>query len=211
MLNPKTIAPVLAALFALSMSSTALAESEAPKDDDPFAKLGYRPGFGARVGGYGFRGNDGSWTDCRMNGVGLFGTLDVGRYVFFELALDAYQSVPGSVPTDQGGMDRASWTATGGAGVRMFPEFYVVPFVEAGGGVDWSRASAAGTRASGAYAAFFLGLGAELNVFKHLKGGAQLRVLEMARPNDDAAKPGAPLPMDMAPATQGLFYLRYVL
>jgi hypothetical protein len=108
-------------------------------------------------------------------------------------------------------MDRASWTATGGVGVRMFPEFYVVPFIEAGGGVDWSRASAAGTRASGAYALGFIGLGAELNVFRHVKGGASLRVLEMAKPNDDTAVRGAPLPMEMAPATQGLFYLRYVL
>ena len=34
------------------------------------------PGFGARVGGYGFRHADGSsdkWDDCRMNGVGVFG------------------------------------------------------------------------------------------------------------------------------------------
>src|SRR5688572_31124661 len=86
----------------------------------------WRPGFGARVGGYGFQSHDGSgdWNDCRMNGFGVFGTLDANRYLFGEAGLDFYAAAPEHLAH---GMDRVSTIPTLAAGLRMFPEFVISP------------------------------------------------------------------------------------
>src|SRR5438445_771758 len=45
-------------------------------------------GFGARVGGYGFRNTRGQggtvWDQCRMDGIGLFGNIGLGTHLFSE-------------------------------------------------------------------------------------------------------------------------------
>ena len=52
--------------------------------------------FGARVGGYGFRRDEGdkrsAWDECRMNGMGVFGTRTVRGALFVEGGLDLYFS-----------------------------------------------------------------------------------------------------------------------
>lgn len=98
----------------------------------------WRPGFGARVGGYGFRNpdGDGAWDTCRMNGFGVFGTLDVNRHLFGELSLDLYSATPETV--DQG-LDRTSTHVLTGVGLRMLPYFVLSPYVMLGGGAEYTR------------------------------------------------------------------------
>jgi hypothetical protein len=199
-------APILLS-FTFLVPATALAQ-EAPSPD-PKTSLVDRlhPGFGLRVGGYDFRAQDGTYTDCPMGGVGLFADADVARYFYVEGAVDSYSLTR---TAETAGMDRVSAMATVAGGVRFFPDFYVVPHLVAGAGLEWTRVEELGARLTGVYPLAFLGVGAELNVLKHLKGGADLRLLGMAQPYLDTAGPTT-LRMEAQPASQALFYVRYVL
>jgi len=225
MLRPyRFVAPVLfSAVFpaaahaqdvpAVDSESTEKNSPSTPPPHESFIDA-HHPGFGARIGGYSFRSPDRrTWDDCPMGGAGLFATLDLSRHFYVEAAADSYQIQPGKEP----GMDRVSFLATTAAGVRLFPDFYVVPHLEIGGGVEWTRVEEIGQRIDGAFGVAFIGVGAEINVLRHIKGGADFRFLGMSRPYEDTmtqAPNGAPngtLRMELAPASQGLFYLRYVL
>jgi hypothetical protein len=215
-------AAVLSLVAVTTFTAAARAESIFGSDDDaesPDAQKSepaIRPGFGARIGGYGFRRtSDGKWDDCRMNGLGVFGTIDFGKYFFGELGLDSYSAVKTGGPDD--GMDRISLLTSMAAGVRMFPDWYVTPYVELGTGLEWTRVKIDnGGSTTGTYPIGFFGVGADLNVVAHLKLGMVMRVLAMPHPNDAAddgivyQHPAAPT-MEYQPAAQGQFYLRYVL
>jgi hypothetical protein len=215
----------IASVAVASFTSVARAENIFGADDSaespsalgaPKQEPAIRPGFGARIGGYGFRRTtDGKWDDCRMNGLGVFGTLDFGKYFFGELGLDSYSAVKTGGPDD--GMDRISMLTSVAAGVRMFPDWYVTPYVELGTGLEWTRVKIDnGGSTTGTYPIGFFGVGADLNVVAHLKLGMVMRVLAMPHPNDPAddgivyQHPAAPT-MEYQPAAQGQFYLRYVL
>lgn len=175
-----------------------------------------RPGFGARVGGYGFRGADGKWTDCRMKGVGVFGTLDFGKHAFLELGLDSYQFDKSSGSGEGDAMDRVSIFSSVAGGLRMFPDFIVTPYVQIGAGAEWTRVDVMGQRTSGVYPVGFIGAGGELNILRTLKAGAVLRVLGMAHPNHDDERsivytPPKPPTMEYQPVAQAQFYVRYAL
>ena len=173
----------------------------------------HHPGFGARVGGYGFRAPaTGKWDDCRMQGVGVFGTLDFGRHVFVELAVDSYQAVAAA----ETGMDRVSVLGTSAVGLRMFPDFAVTPNVHAGGGVEWTRVEDMGARKEGLYPVGFLGLGLEANLVSSFRLGANLRMVGMAHPKEREAMKGVEGPakgveMEFQPASQVQLFARYVL
>jgi hypothetical protein len=172
-----------------------------------------RPGFGARVGGYGFRGEGSKWDDCRMNGFGVFGTLDLTKHAFLELGLDSYQLLrAGGESSD---MDRVSILTSVAGGLRMFPDFFITPYVQIGAGVEWTRVDIMGQRTTGTYPIGFIGLGAELNLGDHLRAGAVMRMLGMAHPNHDGEDSivyrQEPTKMEYQPATQGQFYVRYAL
>jgi hypothetical protein len=187
-------------------------EQKAPaaEDHDDFIEHTH-PGFGARVGGYGFwTPTKTIWDDCPMAGVGLFGTLDVTKNLFVEAAIDQYDSVPFLGDSDAPSMSRVSFLASGAIGLRMFPEFIIVPHVQLGAGMEWTRFEQATQKIEGIYPMGFLSMGGELNVFKHIKAGADLRFLGMAKPYEDQSQ-GSSLKMEMMPAAQGLFYARYVL
>ncbi len=141
----------------------------------------FRPGFGARVGGYGFRNPDGGtlWDTCRMNGFGVFGTLDLNKYLYGELAVDFYSATPQVV---QQGLDRTSTETLVGAGFRMLPEFVITPYVELGGGGEVTRVDLPQGSINGVYPMGYLGFGGELNVTRELKLGATLRMLATTRP-----------------------------
>jgi hypothetical protein len=202
-----------------------------PAEDSGAGKNGvnaerWRPGFGARIGGYGFRNHDGSgaWNDCRMNGAGIFGTVDYGRHVYGELSFDGYQATPDTMSE---GVDRISWHGTAGVGLRMLPDFVVTPFVEAGGGVEWTRLSVGEARTEGAFPVGYFGLGAALHVTRQIELGAGLRSLATAQEREEeetaatagaglgaarqaltSSEPSAP-EMQLGVAAQGLFFLRY--
>jgi hypothetical protein len=231
MSRPNLVAPVTIAFVVLTALTAlpALAEEPAPplapstSESGDASSLGsfverYHPGFGARVGGYQFRsGQTGLWNDCPMGGVGVFGTLDLNRYVFVEVAADTYDTTPLLSDADGDGMDRVSYLGTAAIGARMFPDSPVVPYVQVGVGAEWTRVTELSQRVEGVYPVGFIGVGGELNVFRHIKAGADLRFLGMAHPyEDDAVQPipgvatGA-VRMELAPAGQALFYARYVL
>jgi hypothetical protein len=184
----------------------------------------WRPGFGARVGGYGFQSHDGSarWDDCRMNGFGVFGTLDANRYLFGEAAIDFYAAAPDHL---EHGMDRVSTIPSVAAGLRMFPDFVLTPYVQAGFGAEWTRVDLAGARSQRVYPMGFIGIGTELNVTRELKLGANLRMLAAAQAEPAAhgeahcatgemqSHAGAAdgVPMRFGLAAQGQFFARYAL
>lgn len=179
----------------------------------------WRPGFGARVGGYGFAHPDGKsskWDDCRMNGFGAFGTLDVNRYFFGELSLDFYRAAPDVAAS---GMDRVSTHSLVAAGVRMFPDFVLTPYVQVGGGAEWTRVDLGGGRTEQVYPMAFVGIGAALRVTRELEVGSNFRMLASMQPDPSTERePGAPdpmarrdVPMMLGYAAQGQFFARYAL
>lgn len=185
-------------------------------------------GIGARIGGYGFRQvtNDDvtNWEQCRMNGVGIFGTLDLTDHLFTELSIDGYYAT-GDVVND--GIDRVSLHAFGALGLRMFPNSLISPHIQIGGGGEWTRVELtdADQLTDGWYPAGFIGTGGELNLGDHLKLGMNLRVFAMALPvyeyvTYDVAEAdtsrGAPggsddIPMEFEMASQLQFFLRYAM
>jgi hypothetical protein len=156
------------------------------------------------IGGYGFRAADQSWNDCRMNGVGLFGTLDFTRHAFLEVGLDSYNAVGNDPDMD----DRVSVLSSVAGGLRMFPDFVITPYAQVGAGMEWTRVEHAGARTSGLWPLGFLGIGAEINLSSHFKAGANLRVFGMAHPYEQI---GNEIKMEYQPASQGSFFVRYVL
>lgn len=185
------------------------------------ASGGLRPGFGMRVGGYGFRNETSSkWDDCRMNGVGVFGTLDLSRHFFGELSVDLYGAAP-DVRAE--GLDRVSTHLLAGGGARMAPDFVVSPFVQLGGGSEWTRVSTdAGAKRTATRPVGYLGAGLELNITRRLAFGAAIRMLLTARVQDEAkpvttgavaSRPGGEKAPELSTdlASQGLFSLRYAL
>jgi hypothetical protein len=203
----------------LGDTPAASAEQKAPpaEEHDDFIEH-MHPGFGARVGGYGFWSPTKTiWDDCPMGGVGLFGTLDVTKHLFVEAAIDQYDSTPFLGDDDGTSMSRISFLTSGAIGLRMFPDFVIVPHIQVGAGMEWTRVEELGQKVEGVYPVGFISMGGELNVFKHIKAGADLRFLGMAKPYEDNTQQVAPgvaegtVKMEMMPAAQGLFYARYVL
>lgn len=187
----------------------------------------WRPGFGARVGGYGFRDPEGgsAWDSCRMGGFGIFGTLDLNKWVYGELSLDFYGATPDTVSQ---GLDRTSTHALTGAGLRMLPDFVLTPHVVLGGGAEYTRVDLPQGSIDAVQPMGYVGLGAELNVSRELKVGATMRMLATSRPTfasadgsgsvygspaeqsltgQSAAKPE----MQFDLAGQGQFFVRYAL
>ncbi|MCA9641806.1 MAG: outer membrane beta-barrel protein [Polyangiaceae bacterium] len=187
-----------------------------------------RPGFGARVGGYGFRHADGEgvWDNCRMNGVGVFGTLDLNRHVFGEVGLDFYSAAP---ETNEQGLDRVSTHGTLGVGFRMLPDFIVSPYAELGGGVELTRIEAlqdgeAVMSHSAVYPVGYIGFGLEINATDNLKLGGAFRMLATTLPvygesqgdgswkwNDTTVSGGGRIETQSDFAAQAQLFVRYAL
>jgi hypothetical protein len=186
----------------------------------------WRPGFGARVGGYGFRDPSGGekWDACRMNGFGVFGTLDANKYLYGELAVDFYSAAPDTV---EAGLDRTSTHALTGVGFRMVPDFVLTPYIMLGGGAEYTRVELPQGDLDAVYPMGFAGLGLELNVTREIKLGATFRMLATSRPviadngegnsiygSSEAALTGENQKqpeMEFDLASQGQFFLRYAM
>ena len=107
----------------------------------------------------------------------------------------------------------------------MFPEFVLTPYVQLGVGAEWTRVDLAGARSERLYPVGFVGVGAELNVTRELKLGANLRMLAAAQAEPAAhgeahgvtgeapagAETGQGVPMRFGLAAQGQFFARYAL
>jgi hypothetical protein len=167
---------------------------------------------GVRVGGYGFRVNSGGhseWTDCRMNGIGVFADHAIRGPLFVEAGLDAYfADDTGGFTHDHGGepsMDRVSGLLTVAGGARFFPRSVVSPYVQLGLGLELTRVSMVGDEASYALPLGFLGLGGDLRLGR-ARLGLSLRVHAMGHfdhgPMVHSLEPEPEL------ATQGQFHAK---
>lgn len=204
-----TALPALAFAAPAPTPTRARIASAAPKAASPYS-------FGARVGGMGFREQDGgshnSWNGCRMNGLGVFGQRALGTHAYVETAADLYftQNFPTNTPSDQTSMDRVSGLLTAAAGMRMFPQSRVSAFAEAGGGLELTTVKLYDVGRNFALPVGFVGMGGEIRVGDHLRLGAELRAFVMAdyrrgAPNQD------PIVAEPQAAAQGQFFARYAL
>lgn len=173
--------------------------------------------FGGRVGGYGFRDaapdTEGprGWNDCRMNGIGLFAQKGLGRHFFAEAGLDAYfaEEFPTGGHDHVGGgsgMDRMSTLATVVGGVRLLPDAWLAPYLQVGAGVEFTRVAMPeyDMRESHVLPLGFIGLGADLRLWRGVRAGMNLRVHLMGHFEHD----GAIMSAEPELASQAQFYAK---
>lgn len=175
--------------------------------------LTLRPAIGFRLGGYGFRevNENGNldWQACRMDGVGVFGTLDITRRLYVELSADMYHAI--SDPIEQG-LDRLSLHAVTAAGVRLAPDLIISPFIQVGGGVEWTRVEVYGQRDSALFPVGFLGVGGELNLDPVMLGlTARANAMQLPVYDWEAGASERSVQYETEVAGQLLFSLRYVM
>lgn len=179
--------------------------------------------FGVRVGGYGFRAPEADaahrWSDCRMNGLGLFAERRLSHHAFVEAGTDVYfaDTTILADPQQAGGMDRLSGLFTVAAGLRMAPGARLSGYAQIGAGVELTRVSMGGhdheamtgpaMEESGVYPLGFVGFGADVRLTGRLRAGASLRTYLMAHfdHGTDSLDP------EPEAANQGQFFLRYSL
>ncbi len=217
----------LVALIITSAPLGAAAQSPASPPttaDSEVVASDWRPGFGARIGGYGFRAADQAegltWFDCRMDGIGLLTTLDMGPHLFAELSVDFYQATE-DVITD-GHMDRVSLLSFAALGLRLAPDWIVSPFIQLGGGAEWTRLTMLdAAEIQDVYPVAFMGAGAEVDLTETIKIGVGLRFMAMIHPDHahptetggqlDPPHDDGPVQapsMSFSPAAQGLGWIR---
>lgn len=175
-MDVRTLLPI--ALAATLVAPPVTAEEAPPQDEGPTF------GIGARVGGYGFRevrDDKLSWQDCRMNGTGVFATLDFTRHFFGEVSADLYHATAGPV---SGGMDRSSFHTLAAVGARLLPDYFLTPFIQAGAGPEFTRIDVGEASDRFVLPEAFMGVGGELN-WKSFHFGSTLRVATMGLPVHD--------------------------
>jgi hypothetical protein len=225
-------------ILALSITATAAvsatASADTPAADEgtgPTVSAEVRPySFGARVGGYGFRREDGdrrnAWDECRMNGLGVFGERRLGGPLFVEAGLDLYFSESFPMPQSEEDLpiDRVSTLVTTAIGLRADGPWRTSGFAQLGVGLELTRVSVPygedRITDQQALPAGFLGLGAEIRVGARTHLGMNLRTHVMGNfdydPEDLEMQPGWTTPPAadevFAPspdvAAQGQFYVR---
>ena len=169
--------------------------------------------LGARMGGYGFRqvNAEGSmdFLQCRMDGVGLTGTLELPGNFFGELGVDYYHALAEPVLE---GIDRLSLHTSAAVGYRLFPNFIVSPNLQAGVGAEFTKVELLGAEAEAVVPVGFMGVGGEVNLGR-LKLGMSARVHAMQLPVYDWQSAGTQdaVDMDTEVAGQVLFSMRYML
>jgi hypothetical protein len=184
-------------LASLVISGAAVAEplSSIAAPDPTYA-------IGARVGGYGFRRADdpgliqgaggSAWSECRMNGFGVFADRRLREPFFVEAALDSYFSLGQGAPTDLP-IDRMNLLVTAAIGARVHFTPWLRGYVQLGGGVELAQVSvpyADGStiRADKAFPDGFLGIGLDFRVARGTYVGANLRTHVMANFNYDPSR-----------------------
>jgi hypothetical protein len=198
--------------FIATAIASLLVSSVAAADPHPYD-------LGVRVGGYGFhREGDMSpgsaWTECRMNGVGVFADLD------------AYTSAdfPTDAPATDLPVDRMSGLLSVAAGARTQLAPWLRGYIQLGAGVELTRVSVPyedqTIRANKVLPEGFFGIGLDLRVARGTYFGASMRTHVMgnfdydpARLNGTWTQPAADTVFDASPdlAAQGQFYVRHDL
>jgi len=206
-------------LSALSLSS---ARAEAPMPVATAAVVTPTYTFGARIGGYGFREHTDAahnpWTDCRMNGLGVFAERAFGRVAFVEAGVDFYfaESWPFKPAAGETEMDRVSTLTSFAGGLRMFGGKLVSPYVQLGAALEVTRVTMDhGGDVAPVHGTFvlpvgFLSIGGDLNIGAHLSAGLDLRALLMGHFDHETADATALRP-ELGMAAQMQFYAKYRL
>lgn len=146
--------------------------------------------LGFRVGGYGFRREGDNrpgegWTECRMNGLGVFASRTVHGPIFVEAGLDMYSSADAPLGPAEGDLpiDRASGLVSVAAGARTQLTSWLRGYVQLGAGVEITRVSVPyegdPIRATKAMPEGFFGVGLDLRVATRTYVGASFRTLAM--------------------------------
>lgn len=207
---------------AATLSLTAVAAAD-PAPESPYA-------IGARVGGYGFHreGDSGpdAWTQCRMNGLGVFGQRALRGPLFVEVGLDTYFSTNQAVSTDLP-IDRQSALVSVAAGVRTRFTSWLHGYAQLGIGAELAHLSVpyGGSTISDdkVMPDGFFGVGADIQIGRATFIGATLRTLVMGNFAYDPARlqmanqwVAAPAASDVFAASpdlveQAQFYLRRAL
>lgn len=211
----------IAPLILLALTTTAAAE---PATYD----------IGFRVGGYGFKREGDtsahSWTECRMNGLGMFATRKLPAHFFVEGGLDVYtsQNFPVSAGSENDlPIDRMSGLFSVATGVRSDLTSWLRGYLQVGGGLEVTRVAVAygdaeKIRDTKAMPEGFFGVGLDVKLAKGTYVGASFRTLVMGNFEYDKsnlemgnawASPTAATVFDPSPdlAAQGQFYVRHDL
>lgn len=216
-------------LILLTAASTAAAEPAAGELRAGRPPATYDLGF--RVGGYGFkREGDGrpgeGWTECRMNGVGVFASRVVRGPIFLEAGLDMYTSAAFPLPADSMDLpiDRMSGLLGVAGGARTQVTSWLRGYVQLGVGIELTRVAVPTAevviRDTKVMPEGFVGVGADLRIARGTYVGASFRTLMMGNFDYDPAQldatawgVGTPVQRDVFDASidfaaQGQFYVR---
>jgi hypothetical protein len=188
---------------------------------------------GFRVGGYGFR-REGDptpgegWTECRMDGIGVFADRTLRGPVYLEAGVDGYTSstlFETAAQKMDAPIDRISLLVSVAGGARSQLTRWLRGYVQLGVGVELTHVSMpygnTGTiRDDLALPEGFFGVGADIRVARATYIGATMRMLVMGNFNYTAqqamsgnqwvAQPTPAQLFDASPdlAVQGEFYFR---
>lgn len=180
--------------------------------------------LGARVGGYGFRQDGGEeWTECRMNGFGVFGGRALPGPLFVEAGIDMYSSLAPAETNDLP-IDRTSGLVSTAIGARTQLASWLRGYVQLGLGVELTRVSVpygdTHIRDTKAMPEGFFGIGFDIKLAKGTHLGSSFRTLVMGNFDYDPKglemtdrwswRPDADLVFDASPdvAAQVQFYVR---
>ena len=188
---------------------------------------------GARIGGYGFRRDEGdqrsAWDECRMNGAGVFVQIALRGPLFLEVGLDGYFSEYWPLPNSEEDLpiDRQSALASSAIGLRIQPHPRLTAYAQLGAGVELTQVSVpygeGRLRDDKILPDGYFGVGGDVRVFGKVHAGANFRVHAMGNFDYDPGKlemesgwvvpPTAGEVFAASPdvAAQGQFYLRYDL
>lgn len=189
--------------------------------------------LGVRVGGYGFRregdNSRNAWTECRMDGIGVFGSRALRGPLFVEAGLDMYSSTD---LRDDGSeadlpISRTSGLVSAALGARTALGSRVRGYLQLGAGMELTRVSVpygdASVRDAKVMPTGFFGVGFDVRLTTATYLGATFRGLVMGNFDYDPARldpnngwvmaPPASEVFDASPdaAAQGQFYLRHDL
>lgn len=226
---------IIAASATAAFASTAAAEPEAAPAAPNIVRAAARPAtydLGVRIGGYGFR-RDGDarpgdeWSECRMNGLGVFASRALPGPLFVEAGLDMYSSIEptGDAAAMDLPIDRTSGLFSVAGGVRTQLAPWLRGYLQLGAGVELTRVSVPygddTIRDTKAMPEGFFGFGADLRIARRTYLGAAFRTLMMGNFDYTRAEldqkqewgfstPDAAVVFDasLGFAAQGQFYLR---
>ncbi len=178
---------IAAVAFSAIIATTAAADPEMSTSSGVIAEPTPTWAVGARVGGYGFRRTEqfdpGSWTECRMDGLGVFGQRTLRGPLFLESGLDVYGTIGKGQASDLP-LDRESALLSTAIGLRTQFTPWLRGYAQLGAGAELTRLSVpygdSTIHADRVFPEGFFGFGGELRIVRGTFVGANIRLHVMA-------------------------------